>query len=266
MSKNTGTANGELPCIWVQAGVLSYRLCDRHYDCESCDLYRVLRGCGRPVDGLPGPAPASAASRDSARAIEELVSAYVCRLTEGCVLHLDCPYCQSHFWLRSAAGDQVFVGLDGHLLRILHPITDITLPHVGVTLKRGEPCGWITHGRVTIPLDSPVSGAVEAVNDKYIDTLTGNGRCATVDDWMLCVEAEESLESIPGLYRGESTLVWYLSKVQLMKRYLREALSRGDSAVGITLADGGEPNLNVEQVLGRERFEDLVEELFRLQI
>lgn len=266
MSKNTGTANGELPCIWVQAGVLSYRLCDRNYDCESCDLYRVLRGSGRATDLRPGRASAAAVSRDPDGAIEELISAYVCRLTEGCVLHLDCPYCQSHFWLRRTAGNRVFVGLDGHLLRLLYPIGDITLPHVGVSLKRSEPCGWITHGRVTVPLDSPISGSVEAVNDQYVDTLIGDGRFAAVDDWMLCVAADEDLDSIPGLYRGESTLVWYLSKVQLMKQYLREAISRGGSTVGVTLSDGGEPNPNVEQVLGPERFEALVEELFRLQI
>lgn len=266
MAERTAVTKGELPCIWVLAGVLSYRLCDRNYECESCDLYRALRGGDRGQGVETEARPPANASSASERDTEELVSSYVCRLTQGCVLHLDCPYCRSHFWLRRTAADRVLVGLDGHLLRLLYPIDDITLPHVGVSLGRDAPCGWITHGQLTVPLDSPIAGKVEAVNDRYIETLIGDSAFAAVDEWMLCLEAREDIDSLADLYRGEQTLVWYLSKVQLIKRYLREALSEAGNSVGVTLSDGGEPNLNMEQVLGRERFKDLVNDLFRMQI
>ena len=31
-------------CLWVDSGVVSYRLCDLEYNCESCPFDRVLRG------------------------------------------------------------------------------------------------------------------------------------------------------------------------------------------------------------------------------
>lgn len=38
------SASGEpLKCIWMLAGVLTYRLCDRQYDCEHCPLDAALR-------------------------------------------------------------------------------------------------------------------------------------------------------------------------------------------------------------------------------
>ncbi|UCF20625.1 MAG: hypothetical protein JSU87_04220 [Gemmatimonadota bacterium] len=260
----------ELPCIWTLAGVLQYRLCDRGYACEDCELFHALRGrrslsgmdsedLGKPSGARPGP--------DLERAGEDLVGAYLSRLTAGCELHLDRPYCHSHFWLQQIDGDRVRLGLDGHLLRVLYPIDDITLPHVGVLLKRGEPCGWITRGRLAIPLEAPLSGEVDAVNQTYVDEVRRHGGPNGGEEWLLRLEAYEDIETAPGLYRGEDALLWHLRTLKLLKRYLREALATSqDSEVGLTLTDGGAANINVEQVLGREAFETLVGEMFHLQI
>ncbi len=34
----------ELKCLWMLAGVLTYRLCARSHECDSCPLDRALRG------------------------------------------------------------------------------------------------------------------------------------------------------------------------------------------------------------------------------
>ena len=31
------------PCLWMSAGLLTYRLCDRDFDCEGCPLDSALR-------------------------------------------------------------------------------------------------------------------------------------------------------------------------------------------------------------------------------
>jgi glycine cleavage system H lipoate-binding protein len=269
MNESVHQAQAELPCIWVLAGVLSYRLCDRNYECEECELFRVLRGSGHDASAVSRSLALESAdgSPSEDASIEGLVSSYVCRLTTGCELHLDRPYCPSHFWLRRSHGRRVDVGLDGHLLRVLYPLDDITLPHVGVLLRHGEPCGWIRRGRKAIPLSGPLRGQVVEVNDAYVEALRASGGVDGGEDWLFSIETDQDLDRVPGLYRGEKTLLWYLKKVQLIKRYLREAAATGvDGLVGVTMADGGEPNLNVEQVLGRERFEALVDEMFALQI
>ena len=32
------------PCIWMSAGLVSYKLCDRDFDCGNCPLDAALRG------------------------------------------------------------------------------------------------------------------------------------------------------------------------------------------------------------------------------
>ena len=33
---------GLIPCVWMQAGVVDYKLCDRDYDCEHCPFDEAL--------------------------------------------------------------------------------------------------------------------------------------------------------------------------------------------------------------------------------
>lgn len=36
--------SGDMPCVWMSAGLLSFKLCDRQGECETCPLDRALRG------------------------------------------------------------------------------------------------------------------------------------------------------------------------------------------------------------------------------
>jgi hypothetical protein len=35
---------GILPCVWMSAGLVSFKLCDREGECESCPFDRAMRG------------------------------------------------------------------------------------------------------------------------------------------------------------------------------------------------------------------------------
>lgn len=41
---------GVLPCVWMSAGLVSFKLCDREGECEGCPFDRAMRG-------LPSGAP-----------------------------------------------------------------------------------------------------------------------------------------------------------------------------------------------------------------
>ena len=46
----------EQACVWMRAGVIRYRLCDRGFDCDRCPLDAGLRARGiqQPRTGAPG--------------------------------------------------------------------------------------------------------------------------------------------------------------------------------------------------------------------
>lgn len=247
-----------LPCVWVLAGVLSYRLCDHDYRCEECELHHALQGHPLPSGALAGP---ESPDPDT----DERVSGYLCRLLEGCTLHLDRPYTATHFWLAPAPDGEVLLGMDDYIVRVLEPIDEIVSVGIGTWLRRDQPCGWIKRGHTAIPLRMPVSGEITGCNRPFATDSTA--RLAGEADWLFRVAPHEALDTLPGLYKGAQALGWHLDKLRILGSYLREALgATGALGLGATLADGGAPERNLEAVIGPKPYRRLVDALFPVHI
>ena len=262
MTEVRSARDEEPPCIWAEAGVLSYRLCDRHYECEGCPLFRALSGGqgaavenARPAE--PGPAPVPEGPWAAP------VAAYLSRLLAGCALRLDRAYNRWHWWLEDSRSPGLTVGLEEHALRVLAPIENIVVPRLGARLQRSDVCAWVLRGHRAVPLPSPVGGTVEEVNRSYTDAIRVWGQLPGGDEWLMRIAPDEALDAVPDLYRGEAALVWHLKNLQWLRQVLREAVeARGTREVGATLNDGGEPALDLERVLGSIQFEALVAHMF----
>ena len=53
---------GALPCVWMSAGLVAYKLCDRGFECDGCPFDQAMRGA------RPAPAGVSGRSRFAAAA------------------------------------------------------------------------------------------------------------------------------------------------------------------------------------------------------
>lgn len=43
-SPEFATPAGGLPCIWMSAGLVAYKLCDRGFECDGCPFDQAMRG------------------------------------------------------------------------------------------------------------------------------------------------------------------------------------------------------------------------------
>ena len=248
----------ELPCIWVLSGVLSYRLCDRDYECDGCELHHALSGEGRAsCHHAEGQSPESIHIPDAASPSGQAGS-HLSHLLAGCRLYLDRPYRPPHFWLTETDTDVVTVGLDGSLLRILSPIRRVVSPGAGLCLERDQPCGWIAREHLAVPLKMPIAGEVLETNAAYAEADQPY-RLREGEDWLFRVRPAESLDDVSGIVRAEDTLAWYADRLRTVKQAILEAVAAGGEWVeGPLLADGGAPQTSLELVLGKRAFEDLI--------
>jgi glycine cleavage system H lipoate-binding protein len=267
MSRTPSMEMDEPPCVWVLAGVLNHRPCHRSYACEGCELHRALAGGGEELAQAPGTGAFGwkEAVSPAARGVggtDRIVSAYLASLAEGCDLHLDRPYSRGHFWIQTLSPREVLLGYDGHTLRILHPLDEVVLPSPGLGLERGKPLGWLIRGHWAIPLVSPLSGEVQETNQALLGALRSGRSPGSRSPWLIRLEPHEPVEQVPDLLRGNNLLRWYQQKLGLLEEVIRSAMNPG-ADTGPTLNDGGEPNRNLEEVLGPENYERLVERIFR---
>ncbi|HKJ66413.1 MAG TPA: hypothetical protein VKA68_00510 [bacterium] len=260
------SGQGTLPCIWMMAGVLSYKLCDREYNCDQCELHRVLKSGA--TYSLPSEqvAPLFSSPEEQSEAggiVEEHVNNWLSQIIAGSKIYLDRCYSPSHFWMYPEE-ENVVVGIDTNMLKILHPISEMIPPEPHHQFKRHQYCGLIVRDDLTIPLHAPFSGEVVAVNESYVSHL--QQEYPSDDHWIFKMHPAEKVQTIDDICQGEDMLRWYVRKIHLIKGYLREMLSRtAIGELGVTMADGGETELNLEHILGKKAYKNLVKEIFALR-
>ncbi|HET9300400.1 MAG TPA: glycine cleavage system protein H, partial [Candidatus Polarisedimenticolaceae bacterium] len=218
-----------LPCIWMTAGVLAYRLCDRSYDCDTCPLDAALRG---------GPAAAA--------------------VPQGVALTFpdDCLYHRGHGWIRREDEGTVVFGLDALAARLLAPAGSIVLPAEGAELTAGGPACWIREDGELIPVQVPVSGVVLSSNTAVQQDPSLLVRSPYNCGWLLRIRLHRPERLPAGLFGGVEA-----------GRRASEAMAtirdRAVSGMGATLPDGGEVVPELRRVLGIERYAHLIAELLR---
>jgi glycine cleavage system H protein len=223
----------------MQAGLLSYKLCDRNYECDGCPADLALRG---------GPAEPH----------REGVSISPLEFPD------DRCYLAAHTWAGTIRTSRVRVGVDALAARFLRHLTSVILPSPASVLSRGQACCWIEDQGATVALPCPVDGPVLRVN-RRLRSLPGLiAERPYGEGWLFEIAAERPERSLDGLIDAEAAR---RRAAEDMTRF-REAVmahrhqTKSDT-VGPTLADGGEPPPDLREALGRAVYYGIVSKLLR---
>ena len=128
------------PCVWMCAGHISYKLCDRGFDCENCPLDAALRG------------QMLAATRPAA---------HLDRRTDEGLFPGDRLFSPGHLWVQAMSHDDARiwrVGLDAFATALIGCATGVRCTAEGDTLQRGDPICEVDLGMGSLKLSAPVSG------------------------------------------------------------------------------------------------------------
>ena len=239
MKHGTGTPMGEsalpadaLPCVWMTAGLVAWKLCDRDFECEHCPLDEALRGGARPQRA---PVP------DAAPAWE---------------FPADRRYHRLHGWAGELHGGRVRVGLDGFVVRLLDRISSIVLPAPDSRVEQGRIACWVVDDSEMIPLCAPISGNVCATNHLVQENPGIVGASPYGDGWLFEVERPDAGAPDELLSADEMRLRAGTQMRQLHRRVC--ASLAPDARIGLTMADGGVRLHDLRKVLGVDRYHRLI--------
>jgi len=231
--------DGGLPCVWMTAGLLAWRLCDREYDCERCPLDAALGGEHAPVE-------AGAPPHERSPRLE---------------FPSDRRYSAAHGWVQPRPEGLVRLGLDALVARLLDQVSSVVLPAPGSHTQRGQPLCWLVDDGVPIPLASPVAGTVRRTNPDVQNDPSLLARSPYEEGWLLELEAEPALARRKDLADGAG-------QRRVTARQLRDLHERGARLarrarrpVGPTLCDGGLPVRGLRRLLGTPAYHRLVRRL-----
>jgi len=157
-----------LPCIWMNAGLVSYKLCDMEFECERCPFDASIRG-GRPVTERLG--------NNSISSKWEFRS--------------DRYYDRFHGWIQPLNGTEFRYGLDVFAGHLLSHASSIVLPPVQTRLYKGRLACWILDEAEVVPLRSPVTGNVSQMNLKVQQNPSLISSSPYDKGWLLEISCDE---------------------------------------------------------------------------
>ena len=233
------------PCVWMSAGLLAYRLCDRDYDCEHCPLDAALRRTDlAPQADHPARKSAPGSTTGPPQEYPD-----------------DRSYGPGHCWVKERAPGCLRLGLDAFAASLLAPLVGVIFPTPGTRLAHGEAVCWLRVGTRPIPLPAPAGGYLERVNPNVRrDPALA---CLTPYDAGWLVEVKPENGAVPPRLVDAAGARQRAAADKRLLDHLVAREQKAGSRVGDTLPDGGSPVSGLRDMLGSARFARLVRKVLR---
>ena len=259
----------ELKCVWMTAGLLSYKLCKYDLQCEKCPLDLELRN----VSATPSFDLAASQERKNINSKEarptpswkkessggDLLTEDLSRLNINGSLF----YHPGHTWVKVEKADEVRIGLDYFLGRMIGKVKVIVLPLSGRRCLQGENLCSIIHEDGILHIISPVSGSILSVNQKLKDQPELITKDPLGKGFLLTLKPKNLQRDQNHLLFGETALSWYQKELERFKAAIISELSPDQQGLGMTMQDG-EINLgDIEKLIEPERYIQLVSTFLR---
>lgn len=252
----------------MTAGLLTYKLCKYDLQCERCPLDWELRNLSSnpPFDPaafqegkttIPeGVAPALPRDKEKSREefVEEDVSPSDIR---GSLF-----YHPGHTWIKVEKADEVRVGLDCFLSRIVGKANVIVLPLPGRRCHRGENLCSIIQDEGILDIVFPVSGSILSVNQKLKDQPKLVSEDPLGNGFLLTLKPKNLQRDQKYLFFGGAALSWYQKELERFKAAAVSEL-RGQERVGVTMQDGRISLRDIRKFVDPERYIQLVSTFLR---
>jgi glycine cleavage system H protein len=232
----------ENKCVWMDTGLISYKLCTRNYQCETCMFDKVMRNDF-------GTAPVINCAR-SERAFESQAG-----------VHEALFFNRQHCWARVENPALVRIGIDSILTNFVVRVCAVSLPRPGDRVEQGRVFAHIIQEKHVLELMSPVSGTVSALNTRVLKSPE-----LIVDDswesgWLIAVQPDNLEHDLQQLLFGKKARQWYDQCEQSVCETVGAMLEEQSAGLGPTLHDGGEQVSSLADMLSPEQYSQVLESI-----
>jgi len=225
------------PCVWMAAGLVAWKLCDRDFDCERCPLDAALRGgIARPRTPLQ-------------QAVVEM------EFPERLRFH------RLHGWIGRVGEDRFRIGIDAFAAHLLDRLTSVVLPLPDGRVEYGRTACWVADDVELIPLIAPATGTVCETNP-LVQEYPGLVATAPYDRGWLYEITDPAGGEPKGTLSADEMRVRTESQLRRLRRRVCASLTP-DARVGVTMADGGVRLQDLRRILGASRYHRMITAFLR---
>ena len=242
-------------CIWTEAGVLNNKLCDRDFQCEHCPLDAALRDhsdvCREEEPDLEYVDLPLIMDEELPDHVKPLLAPF-----RSLTICTDLRYSRRHIWIRLLPTGMVRCGLDAFAAALLPGDSQIVVLANRTYVREGEDFGWVYGGNHTLPLSAPVSGTIVCRNTDLLDSTDSVRTHPYARGCVVTLAPDVGALATARLSSPRN----HIRRIRRRSRDINERLQRllSSPGIGLCLNDGGEPVTSLEELLGKERYWDLL--------
>ena len=267
-SKNAGASRKDDYCIWMNAGLVAYKLCDREFKCEECPVDDLMRKESELKDQHPlsslyamREGMAKAHFRSPKEHFEQSLEDFFQPLL-SVQLPTDRLYTKCHTWVHNDTSSTTTIGVDHIGAYFLQPIVSVVLPQTPSRIEYKSPCTWLVLREGTIALRSAVAGIATESNNNLLERPY-----LLLDDpynsgWLLRIKKSDGKQPRSELFTSDDFTPLFYEEVRGVRDKFAEAFRKSQPSVGPTLLDGGEPVKSVQEILGQKKYFEIICKLF----
>jgi glycine cleavage system H protein len=258
-------SNTENRCIWMTAGVISFKLCPLNYDCEHCDFDKVMRLQARSTglkskekrDIFETAIRAENTHTTILNTKESFFTFSVGEFDERLHLH------PTHLWARLENEHTWKVGVDQLLAYVLPPPVRIELHSPNQVLIQEQTFGALLTeaGAVFVPV--PLSGRLVQVNPNLAEEPKLLQQDPYGEGWLAMIDWFKDNSELLRFHTGPDSKIFLKEEAQHLK-FLLKYRGVEVNQVGITLSDGGAKIQYLHQILPAEVCLRLAQEMIVL--
>jgi glycine cleavage system H protein len=240
---------GDKRCVWMDLGVVTYKICDRDFDCDNCPLNEGLMAHNE------SPHHGDDTEVKSPNQFQLPIFSRLARFKADDNRY----YHPNHTWLEiSEKHDQVTVGIDDIVSTVFGTIDKVLMPEIGSNVQRdGILCQIVQQQRV-FSVYAPISGEVVEINqdverlpDKLVIDSMHSG-------WIAKIKPDNLEDDLCHCRGGDGVFPWYLKELEWFDSVIARNFKQRNEEVGYTMYDGGELSRNLQDLLSPEQYRLLV--------
>jgi glycine cleavage system H lipoate-binding protein len=232
-------------CVWMEAGILSYLLCDREFDCDHCPLDEAMRShfssAGKKREE---PGRAEAPANHGAGASRSFHTADHLRVI-----------------LQDDGTARLLV--EPGLARILPPVKSVVLPHAGQRITPDSFSCWLVLEGGTLPIKLPVGGTVKGVNPALAEQPHRVNAPDTEEGWLFDFTPDDRNAFRKAFLKPGEVDARYVADIDMFHSLTMACLRPEGGRVGRTLPDGGHFVDDLSTMIGPVKYLEIVRRVFR---
>ena len=251
--------DSENHCVWMDAGLVDYKLCNSAFECDSCPFDTVMRDQHQTF--AEQAAMQSGSLFSNVRFHEsgheginqDSMDIFLKQLSSTAVPE-DRIYFSNHTWMQSAEKGMFRVGIDGFLARLISPVSGIATIHAPSHTGRGEPYAWVIRGSAMFAVQSNEKGIVSAINARLMDRPSLITSDPYGEGWLTTLSCSRTSPAERKFYTADEFKEFLGRETDSllgeMKKYKRSASA--------TMFDGGKLVESIEKFIGEKRYTKII--------